>query len=111
MQLEQVVKTKTTKKGGKGAQQSNDDEDMYRQAELAKRPKDYVVKFQFPDPPPLNPPILGAHSRFFNPLLRISSIFEHIFIRSDVDYGYPNQPLLFKKIDFGIDMSSRSILI
>lgn len=27
--------------------------------ELIKKPKEYVVKFSFPLPPPLNPPILG----------------------------------------------------
>ena len=27
--------------------------------ELIKKPKEYVVRFSFPDPPPLNPPILG----------------------------------------------------
>lgn len=30
--------------------------------ELLARPKDYIVKFRFPDPPPLQPPILGLHS-------------------------------------------------
>lgn len=38
----------------------NDDEDGPQ--ELLARPKDYVVKFRFPDPPPLQPPILGLHS-------------------------------------------------
>ena len=27
--------------------------------ELIKKPKEYVVRFSFPNPPPLNPPILG----------------------------------------------------
>ena len=40
--------------------QKNDDDDAPQ--ELLSRPKDYVVKFRFPDPPPLQPPILGLHS-------------------------------------------------
>lgn len=32
--------------------------------ELLAKPKDYIVKFRFPDPPPLQPPILGIHSEF-----------------------------------------------
>ena len=27
--------------------------------ELLARPREYKVKFSFPDPPPLNPPVLG----------------------------------------------------
>ncbi len=30
--------------------------------ELLAKPKDYIVKFRFPDPTPLQPPILGLHS-------------------------------------------------
>ena len=29
--------------------------------ELLAKPKDYIVKFSFPSPTPLNPPILGLH--------------------------------------------------
>ena len=32
--------------------------------ELLKKPKEYVVKFTFPSPPPLNPPILGLKSKY-----------------------------------------------
>lgn len=31
--------------------------------ELLQKPKDYIVKFSFPDPPPLQPPILGLYSK------------------------------------------------
>uniref|UniRef100_A0A915HWN4 ABC transporter domain-containing protein n=1 Tax=Romanomermis culicivorax TaxID=13658 RepID=A0A915HWN4_ROMCU len=78
------------KKSGKSQNQAEDDERSVTKPELVKRPKEYVVKFAFPDPPPLNPPILGAHN---------------------VDFGYPDQPLLFKNLNFGLDMSSRSKLI
>ena len=30
-------------------------------AELMNKPREYKVKFSFPNPPPLNPPILGAY--------------------------------------------------
>ena len=30
--------------------------------ELLQRPQDYFVKFRFPEPPPLQPPILGMYS-------------------------------------------------
>lgn len=43
-------------------QQANDDDNGPQ--ELLSKPKEYVVKFRFPDPPPLQPPILGLHSKF-----------------------------------------------
>jgi len=36
-------------------------EDDSRPTELLQRPRDYVVKFTFPNPPPLQPPILGIY--------------------------------------------------
>ncbi|XP_071948548.1 ATP-binding cassette sub-family F member 1-like isoform X2 [Antedon mediterranea] len=58
--------------------------------ELLKKPREYQVKFKFPNPPPLNPPILGLHN---------------------VQFGYPDQPLLFKNLDFGIDLNSRIAIV
>ena len=29
--------------------------------QLLEKPREYQVKFSFPDPPPLNPPVLGAY--------------------------------------------------
>ncbi|XP_002128535.2 ATP-binding cassette sub-family F member 1-like [Ciona intestinalis] len=58
--------------------------------ELITKPREYVVKFSFPDPPTLSPPILGLHN---------------------VDFAYENQPPLFKNIDFGIDMDSRIAIV
>lgn len=43
-------------KGGKNQEEENGPQ------ELLSRPKEYIVKFRFPDPPPLQPPILGLHS-------------------------------------------------
>ncbi|XP_055311520.1 ATP-binding cassette sub-family F member 1 [Sitodiplosis mosellana] len=68
--------------------QKNDDDDAPQ--ELLSRPKDYVVKFRFPDPPPLQPPILGLHNVTFN---------------------FDGQPPLFIKTDFGIDLNSRIAIV
>ncbi|XP_074710297.1 ATP-binding cassette sub-family F member 1 isoform X2 [Strix uralensis] len=58
--------------------------------ELLKRPREYTVRFTFPNPPPLSPPILGLHG---------------------VDFGYEGQELLFRNLDFGIDMESRVCIV
>uniref|UniRef100_A0A182W996 ATP-binding cassette sub-family F member 1 n=1 Tax=Anopheles minimus TaxID=112268 RepID=A0A182W996_9DIPT len=58
--------------------------------ELLSKPKEYIVKFSFPDPPPLQPPILGLHNCHFN---------------------FPNQKPLFVGADFGIDLSSRVAIV
>jgi len=88
-QAEAKTKEALTRKQQKGRKTQQEDEDA-TPTELLERPKDYVVKFEFPDPPPLQPPILGAHN---------------------VTYGYPNQPLLFKQLEFGIDLSSRVAIV
>ncbi|KAK2567101.1 ATP-binding cassette sub-family F member 1 [Acropora cervicornis] len=46
---------KDLKASGRSRKQADDLEPV----ELIKKPKEYVVKFSFPLPPPLNPPILG----------------------------------------------------
>ncbi|KRX22600.1 WD repeat-containing protein 48 [Trichinella nelsoni] len=86
--LEKVAK-------GKQAKQKKDNkiDDFYNEENkmnLIQRPKDYVVKFRFPDPPALNPPILGAH---------------------DVSFGFPGRPMLFENVNFGIDLSSRIAIV
>uniref|UniRef100_A0A182JL48 ATP-binding cassette sub-family F member 1 n=1 Tax=Anopheles atroparvus TaxID=41427 RepID=A0A182JL48_ANOAO len=58
--------------------------------ELLAKPKEYIVKFSFPDPPPLQPPILGLHNCHFN---------------------FPGQKPLFIGADFGIDLSSRVAIV
>lgn len=58
--------------------------------ELMMRPKDYIVKFRFPEPPPLQPPVLGLHN---------------------VTFGYDANRPLFKNADFGIDMESRIAIV
>ena len=56
------------------------------QAALMARPREYVVRFQFPAPTELSPPIIQVR---------------------DVEFHYAGGPVLFKKLNFGIDMSSR----
>lgn len=58
--------------------------------ELLIKPREYVVKFSFPQPPSLSPPIMGLYN---------------------VDFGYLNQPLLFKGLEFGVDMDSRIAIV
>ncbi|EEC07630.1 eIF2-interacting protein ABC50, putative, partial [Ixodes scapularis] len=89
------VATKTTvqaltRKQQKNKQKLQGTEEDSGPPDLIQKPRDYIVKFKFPNPPPLNPPILGLYN---------------------VDFGYPGQPLLFKSLDFGIDMSSRVAVV
>ncbi|XP_054722316.1 ATP-binding cassette sub-family F member 1-like [Uloborus diversus] len=88
---EKATKDALTRKQGKGQKKASQggDPDAGPQ-ELIKRPKEYLVKFRFPNPPPLNPPIMGLHN---------------------VDFAYPDKPFLFKNVDFGIDMSSRVAIV
>ncbi|XP_035536923.1 LOW QUALITY PROTEIN: ATP-binding cassette sub-family F member 1 [Morone saxatilis] len=86
-QAEKQTKDALTRKQQKGKKKGGQEEESQDATELLKRPKEYTVKFTFPNPPPLSPPILGLHS---------------------VDFGYEKQKPLFKNVDFGIDMDSRS---
>lgn len=65
-------------------------EDDQGPTELLQKPRDYIVKFSFPDPPPLQPPILGLHN---------------------VTFAYPEQKPLFINCDFGIDLTSRVAIV
>lgn len=57
---------------------------------MLKKPKDYVVKFKFPEPNDLAPPILGL---------------------KNVSFKYDGQNYLFKNLEFGIDMTSRVAIV
>ncbi|XP_060603390.1 ATP-binding cassette sub-family F member 1-like [Ruditapes philippinarum] len=61
-----------------------------KKTELLQKPKEYMVKFRFPKPAPLNPPILGI---------------------SNCTFSYGKGPALFKDLDFGIDMNSRVAIV
>lgn len=89
-QAEKQTKDALTRKQQKGKKKGAMEEESQDSQELLKRPKEYTVKFTFPDPPPLSPPILGLHS---------------------VDFGYEGQKPLFKNVDFGIDMESRICIV
>ncbi|KAG8127797.1 hypothetical protein E2320_014693 [Naja naja] len=86
---EKQTKEALTRKQQK-CRKKNPDEESNEAPELLKRPKEYTVKFTFPDPPPLAPPILGLHA---------------------VDFSYEGQKPLFKNLDFGIDMESRICIV
>ncbi|XP_063147397.1 ATP-binding cassette sub-family F member 1 [Candoia aspera] len=88
-QAEKQTKEALTRKQQK-CRKKNQDEESSEAPELLKRPKEYTVKFTFPDPPPLAPPILGLHG---------------------VDFSYEGQKPLFKNLDFGIDMESRICIV
>ncbi|KAM9307150.1 LOW QUALITY PROTEIN: ATP-binding cassette sub-family F member 1 [Pholidichthys leucotaenia] len=89
-QAEKQTKDALTRKQQKGKKKGGQEEESQEATELLKRPKEYTVKFTFPNPPPLAPPILGLHS---------------------VDFGYDAQKILFKNVDFGIDMDSRICIV
>ncbi|XP_017872377.1 PREDICTED: ATP-binding cassette sub-family F member 1 [Drosophila arizonae] len=72
----------------KSKQQKQDEDDGPQ--ELLARPKEYIVKFRFPEPSQLQPPILGVHN---------------------VTFAYEGQKPLFVKADFGIDLTSRVAIV
>ncbi|KAL7044390.1 hypothetical protein ACKWTF_001902 [Chironomus riparius] len=78
--------SKKQEKIKKGKEDLDDDKPV----ELLARPKDYIVKFSFPDPPPLQPPILGLHN---------------------VTFAFEGQKPLFIDTEFGIDLSSRIAIV
>lgn len=89
-QAEKKQKEALTRKQEKNRSKMQKTEDDNGPTELLQKPKEYMVKFSFPDPPPLQPPILGLHN---------------------VTFAYPNQKSLFVKTDFGIDLSSRVAIV
>ncbi|KAK2864639.1 hypothetical protein Q7C36_003793 [Tachysurus vachellii] len=88
-QAEKQTKEALTRKQQKGKKKGQEEE-SHEAPELLKRPKEYTVKFTFPNPPPLSPPILGLYS---------------------VDFAYDGQKALFRNVDFGIDMESRICIV
>ncbi|GCC21242.1 hypothetical protein chiPu_0019709, partial [Chiloscyllium punctatum] len=59
-QAEKQTKEALTRKQQK-CRKKNQDEESNEAPELLKKPREYTVKFTFPNPPPLSPPILGLH--------------------------------------------------
>ena len=60
---EKQTKEALTRKQQKGKKKGGQEEESLEAPELLKRPREYTVKFTFPNPPPLSPPILGLHSK------------------------------------------------
>lgn len=89
-EAEKKQKEALTRKQQKNREQQQASGIDEKPQELVQKPREYTVKFTFPSPTPLSPPILGLHS---------------------VDFGYPGHPLLFKDVNFGIDMSSRVAIV
>ncbi|CAH0405829.1 unnamed protein product [Chilo suppressalis] len=90
-QAEKKQKEALTRKQEKNRKSQRDEnEEDSQPVALLQKPKEYVVKFSFPDPPPLQPPILGLHN---------------------VDFNFTGQLPLFKGVDFGIDLSSRIAIV
>jgi len=89
-QAEAQAKTTRTHKKEKNMSKREQEESSQENPELLQRMKEYKVKFTIKNPPPLNPPVLGL---------------------KDAKFGYPGQPLLFKKVDFGLDMASRVAIV
>lgn len=95
----QEKQIKNLKKSGKSSKQAESEikqratrkEGEATQVDLLSKPKEYVVKFKFVDPTPLQPPILGLY---------------------DVDFAYTAGGVkLFKEVSFGVDMSSRIAIV
>ncbi|KAK9498713.1 hypothetical protein O3M35_003287 [Rhynocoris fuscipes] len=89
-QAEKKQKEALTRKQEKNRSKAQKNVDDQGPTELLQKPRDYIVKFSFPDPPPLQPPILGLHN---------------------VTFAYADQKPLFVDVDFGIDMSSRVAIV
>ncbi|KAK7084588.1 ATP-binding cassette sub- F member 1 [Halocaridina rubra] len=89
-QAEKKTKEALTRKQEKNRAKNKKDEAEDGPTELLERPQEYIVKFNFPEPPPLQPPILGLYN---------------------VSFCYPGHKPLFKKVDFGIDMESRIAIV
>ncbi|KAK8378931.1 hypothetical protein O3P69_009573 [Scylla paramamosain] len=89
-QAEKKTKDALTRKQEKNRAKNKKDEEDSGPTELLERPQDYVVKFSFPEPPPLQPPILGLYS---------------------VSFNYDGHKPLFRNVDFGIDMESRIAIV
>ena len=79
------------------------------QIELIKRPKEYNVKFSFPEVVPISPPILEVCT--CNPDI-LTNFISFIFQVRDVNFRYgPHLPWLFRGVNFGMDMGSRVCIV
>uniref|UniRef100_A0A8C7G9E1 ATP-binding cassette sub-family F member 1 n=1 Tax=Oncorhynchus kisutch TaxID=8019 RepID=A0A8C7G9E1_ONCKI len=116
-QAEKQTKEALTRKQAKGKKKGGVEEESLEATELLKRPKEYTVKFTFPNPPSLSPPILGLHSEFSLSFsssslsLCISLLTLRSLSVSGVDFAFEGHKPLFKNVDFGIDMETRICIV
>uniref|UniRef100_A0A8D9AVA0 ATP-binding cassette sub-family F member 1 n=2 Tax=Cacopsylla melanoneura TaxID=428564 RepID=A0A8D9AVA0_9HEMI len=89
-QAEKKTKEVLTRKQEKNKTKLQKQDEDQGPTELIQKPREYVVKFSFPDPPPLQPPILGLHNTTF---------------------AYEGMKPLFVEVDFGIDLASRIAIV
>lgn len=87
---EKKQKEALTRKQEKNRSKIQKQEEDSAPIELLQKPREYIVKFSFPEPPPLQPPILGLHN---------------------VTFAYPGQKNIFENCEFGIDLSSRVAIV
>lgn len=87
---EKKQKENLTRKQEKNKSKTQKQDDDNGPTELLERPKEYIVKFRFPEPSQLPPPILGLHNCTF---------------------AFEGQKPLFINVDFGIDLTSRVAIV
>jgi len=81
-----------SKKGGKSDQDGSSADAIA--AENIERPREYVVHFEFPEPPDLTPPILSMKEVGF-----------HYTVKDEAG------PQLFTEVEFGVDTESRIAIV
>lgn len=91
---EKQTKETLTRKQQKGKKKGQEEESQ-EATELLKRPREYTVKFTFPNPPPLSPPILGLHSESFMTFTRCSILLLSNLMTSFVYSLFLSQVLTF----------------
>lgn len=79
-----------TRKQEKNRTKNQKQDEEQGPTELLEKPREYIVKFRFPETSELQPPILGMYN---------------------LSFRYEGQPFLFKDVDFGIDMQSRIAIV
>lgn len=87
---EKKQKETLTRKQEKNKSKTQKTDEDNGPTELLERPKEYIVKFRFPEPSQLPPPIIGLHN---------------------CSFAFEGQKPLFINVDFGIDLTSRVAIV
>ena len=77
-QQEKVQKEALTRKQKNRSKHQEYEEDQ-KKIELLTKPKEYIVKFTFPGPPPLAPPVLGLHGMLSPSSTHNNKSFAYVF--------------------------------